>query len=105
MLPEASVKKDRTLVLDLDETLIHSCPPRDNPQVYVTAVGEYGEEAKVQVTLIFARLASMYDPIALSFFKSYLRFIQSTFSLLLLLLMLMLSLSTSILKDSTLQEH
>lgn len=39
ILPEATginlllllVRKEKTLVLDLDETLIHSCPPRENP--------------------------------------------------------------------------
>jgi len=30
-LSEAYPKKDRALILDLDETLIHSCTQRENP--------------------------------------------------------------------------
>ncbi|CAD8059513.1 unnamed protein product [Paramecium sonneborni] len=64
-LSEANPKKDKTLVLDLDETLIHSCAPRENPQVYVTAVGDYGEEAKIGVnirpyTTLFLQQLSQY---------------------------------------------
>ncbi|CAD8137321.1 unnamed protein product [Paramecium octaurelia] len=50
-LSEANPKKDKTLVLDLDETLIHSCSQRENPQVYVTAVGDFGEEAKIGINI------------------------------------------------------
>ncbi|CAD8118016.1 unnamed protein product [Paramecium sonneborni] len=50
-LNELIPKKDKTLILDLDETLIHSCAPRENPQVYVTAVGEFGEEAKIGINI------------------------------------------------------
>lgn len=46
-LPECVVVKAKTLLLDLDETLIHSCSLRESPQVTVTAFGDYGEEAKV----------------------------------------------------------
>ncbi|KAM3135224.1 hypothetical protein pb186bvf_012689 [Paramecium bursaria] len=46
-LPECVVPKAKTLLLDLDETLIHSCSQRENPQVCVTAYGDYGEEAKI----------------------------------------------------------
>lgn len=46
-LPECVVPKAKTLLLDLDETLIHSCSQRENPQVTVTAYGDFGEEAKV----------------------------------------------------------
>lgn len=30
-LPESKIKRIKTLVLDLDETLIHSCASRENP--------------------------------------------------------------------------
>lgn len=51
-MPECVVPKAKTLLLDLDETLIHSCSQRENPQVCVTAYGDYGEEAKVKIILI-----------------------------------------------------
>jgi hypothetical protein len=40
--------KGRTLLLDLDETLIHSCGIKDNPDYIVVARGEYGDENKVK---------------------------------------------------------
>ncbi|CAK67902.1 unnamed protein product (macronuclear) [Paramecium tetraurelia] len=46
-----NVVKAKTLLLDLDETLIHSCSFRENPQVTVTAFGEYGEEAKIHFNI------------------------------------------------------
>ncbi|CAK91803.1 unnamed protein product (macronuclear) [Paramecium tetraurelia] len=50
-LNEITPKKEKTLILDLDETLIHSCTPRENPQVYVTAIGDFGEEAKIGINI------------------------------------------------------
>ncbi|CAK85344.1 unnamed protein product (macronuclear) [Paramecium tetraurelia] len=64
-LSEAYPKKERALILDLDETLIHSCTQRENPQVYVTAVGDFGEEAKIGInirpyTSLFLQQLSQY---------------------------------------------
>ncbi|CAD8211530.1 unnamed protein product [Paramecium pentaurelia] len=50
-LPECIIVKPKTLLLDLDETLIHSCSLRENPQVTVTAFGDYGEEAKIHFNI------------------------------------------------------
>lgn len=54
-LPESVIPKAKTLLLDLDETLIHSCSVRENPQVSVTAYGDFGEEAKVPVIFKYIR--------------------------------------------------
>lgn len=37
----------KTLVLDLDETLIHSCSLKENPMHVLKTVGEFGEETSV----------------------------------------------------------
>ncbi|CAD8114750.1 unnamed protein product [Paramecium primaurelia] len=50
-LQECPIVKAKTLLLDLDETLIHSCSLRENPQVTVTAFGDYGEEAKIHFNI------------------------------------------------------
>ncbi|CAD8209416.1 unnamed protein product [Paramecium octaurelia] len=50
-LQECAIVKAKTLLLDLDETLIHSCSLRENPQVTVTAFGDYGEEAKIHFNI------------------------------------------------------
>lgn len=47
------VPKNRTLLLDLDETLIHSCSLKENPDHIVWAKSEYGEESKVLIIKIF----------------------------------------------------
>jgi len=39
--------KGNTLLLDLDETLIHSCSLRDGPDHIVVAHSDKGEETKV----------------------------------------------------------
>lgn len=49
MVPDCRNSKGRTLLLDLDETLIHSCGLKDNPDYIVVARGEYGDENKIGV--------------------------------------------------------
>lgn len=40
VMPEPKVSKGRTLLLDLDETLIHSCSLKDNPDHIIKAKGD-----------------------------------------------------------------
>jgi len=47
IVPESKNPKGRTLVLDLDETLIHTCALKDKPDYIVTAHSEFGDEAKI----------------------------------------------------------
>jgi len=47
-LPDAKIPKNNTLLLDLDETLIHSCPLKEADHI-VKAKGDYGEESKIGV--------------------------------------------------------
>lgn len=47
VVPDAKVPKNRTLLLDLDETLIHSCSAKDNPDHIVWAKSEFGDESKI----------------------------------------------------------
>lgn len=49
-LPEQITKKTKTLLLDLDETLIHSCMLRDNPDVILSYNGS-GMESPKQLPL------------------------------------------------------
>jgi CTD small phosphatase-like protein 2 len=37
------------LLLDLDETLIHSCSLKEGPDYIVKAKGDFGEESKVKI--------------------------------------------------------
>jgi len=43
------VKRFKTLFLDLDETLVHSCTLKENPEKIITAINDYGEEATVAI--------------------------------------------------------
>ena len=43
-----AVPKKKTLLLDLDETLIHSCNLKENPQHILTATNEFGEKVSVK---------------------------------------------------------
>jgi CTD small phosphatase-like protein 2 len=45
--------RGKTLLLDLDETLIHSCSLKEGPEHIVKAKGEYGEEAKVFFSCLY----------------------------------------------------
>lgn len=46
-VPDAKIPKNRTLLLDLDETLIHSCSLKENPDHIVKAKGEYSETTSI----------------------------------------------------------
>eukprot|EP00828_Plagiopyla_frontata_P043924 TRINITY_DN7017_c0_g1_i2.p1 TRINITY_DN7017_c0_g1~~TRINITY_DN7017_c0_g1_i2.p1 ORF type:complete len:402 (+),score=43.53 TRINITY_DN7017_c0_g1_i2:146-1351(+) len=46
-LPNPKVPKTKTLFLDLDETLVHSCTSKENPQKLVTAYTEMGDETVI----------------------------------------------------------
>lgn len=46
--------RKKTLLLDLDETLIHSCNLKENPQHILTAINEFGE--KISVTSCFFKI-------------------------------------------------
>ena len=50
------VKRFKTLFLDLDETLVHSCTIKENPEKIITATNDYGDEATVNFFLIFYNL-------------------------------------------------
>lgn len=47
LVPDSKIPKNRTLLLDLDETLIHSCSLKENPDHIVWAKSDYGEESKI----------------------------------------------------------
>lgn len=47
LVPDAKYPKNRTLLLDLDETLIHSCNSKEGPDHVVWAKGDFGEESKI----------------------------------------------------------
>lgn len=49
LVPDCRNSKGRTLLLDLDETLIHSCGLKDNPDYIVVARGEMGDENKIGI--------------------------------------------------------
>ncbi|CAK80750.1 unnamed protein product (macronuclear) [Paramecium tetraurelia] len=51
MLPEARIPKTKTLLLDLDETLIHSCSARDQYQTSIPAVSDQGEHARIYLNI------------------------------------------------------
>ncbi|CAD8154277.1 unnamed protein product [Paramecium octaurelia] len=51
VLPEARTPKAKTLLLDLDETLIHSCSAREKSQTCILAVSEQGEEARIYLNV------------------------------------------------------
>lgn len=56
------------MILDLDETLVHACSERDNPQIYLPTVSENGEEGKVSL-FYNSRLVSISDHIQPYFYK------------------------------------
>jgi CTD small phosphatase-like protein 2 len=43
--------KGKTLLLDLDETLIHTCNLKEVPDHVIIVKGEYNEENKVKLLL------------------------------------------------------
>ncbi|CAD8091095.1 unnamed protein product [Paramecium sonneborni] len=51
VLPEARIPKAKTLLLDLDETLIHSCSSREIYQTCILAVSDQGEEARIYLNV------------------------------------------------------
>ncbi|CAD8175522.1 unnamed protein product [Paramecium octaurelia] len=51
VLPEARIPKTKTLLLDLDETLIHSCSARDQYQTSILAVNDQGEQARIYLNI------------------------------------------------------
>ncbi|CAD8163144.1 unnamed protein product [Paramecium pentaurelia] len=51
ILPDAKIPKSKTLLLDLDETLIHSCSARDKYQICILAFNEQGEQAKIYLNI------------------------------------------------------
>lgn len=55
-LKKNKVQKAKTLILDLDETLIHSCSLKENPMHVLKTVGEFGEEIPVYKRIISINL-------------------------------------------------
>ena len=41
--------KNRTLLLDLDETLVHTCGINEHPEYIIRVRGEFGEESQVYI--------------------------------------------------------
>lgn len=50
-LIESKIPKKKTLLLDLDETLIHSCNLKENPQHILTATNEFGEKVSLGINI------------------------------------------------------
>ena len=48
-----NIEKLKTLILDLDETLIHACSPKDCPDVILQAGDSYSDMLKVKATVLF----------------------------------------------------